>query len=177
MKRGVVSMDWMHQLINEYKKTRKRTRHLLKECAEEDRKVINGMIHELTYAIQYLQCGYDPLNHHAGIHRKEQQGGYDKRRILFENGIEQFGEPDRMRIFGELPDCERQLTTEQKQLITDCLKGLTKKQMNCYLLHICHNRTYKEIAEEMDISQSTVQTHIDRAKEKIAARVKEIHVG
>ncbi|MFF5993545.1 sigma factor-like helix-turn-helix DNA-binding protein [Lysinibacillus sp. KU-BSD001] len=165
-------MGWRQQLINEYKKTRKYTRQLLNECAEEDRKVINGMIQELTYAIQYLKCGYDPLDHNAGIHQKEQQGGYDKRRILFEDGIEQFGKPDRMRIFGELPDCERQLTSEQKQLITESLKGLTKKQIDCYLLHVCHSRTYEEIAVELSIGQSTVQTHIERAKEKISSRVK-----
>ncbi|MGN7478072.1 sigma factor-like helix-turn-helix DNA-binding protein [Solibacillus silvestris] len=55
------------------------------------------------------------------------------------------------------------------------LAELTEKQLTCYLLHVAHTRTFEQIAEELGVKVSTVQTHIERAREKVAAAAKELN--
>lgn len=61
---------------------------------------------------------------------------------------------------------------EMKLLIQraeDILKCLPDKMQEVFKLKVIHGLSYKEIAEEMDISTNTVKTQLKRAKSKIEA--------
>lgn len=166
-------MGEFEELIKEYRKAVKDARKLLNGCLPEEEKTIQAMITDLTYAIEWMERGHDNTSHHAGIYRAA-LGGYEKRRVLLE-GIENFAATKYFThlLLGE-EQAERQLSIDEKNLIGECLSGLSERQMTVYILHTAHVRTYEEIAEELCIKVSTVQTHIERAREKISERLKEL---
>lgn len=49
----------------------------------------------------------------------------------------------------------------------EMLQVLTEREKQCYLYHYIDRMTFSEIANELGISKSTVQNHIERARDKI----------
>src|SRR5690606_14478724 len=66
------------------------------------------------------------------------------------------------------------MTKEEKIILSEILCSFSQRERICYLLHVGHNKSYGEIANELGISRSTVQTHITRAKAKVKQRMKEV---
>lgn len=60
MAKGKIRME---DLIAEYKQSLMDAEAMLSECFDgAERKVIQDMINELTFAIAYMRCGFDPHN-------------------------------------------------------------------------------------------------------------------
>src|SRR5690625_680445 len=60
-----------------------------------------------------------------------------------------------------------EITDDQKNTLVEIFKVLSDRERECFLLHIGQGWSMQEIADELNISKSTVQTHVERAKEKI----------
>lgn len=163
------------QLLKEYRATIKDTKKLLDTATSEDEaKIIRGMLYDLDYARQYLKCGYDPKDRNAGIHKVEQKSSYHNRRILLNTDLVFFSVKDHMEILGDVLQCNRKIKDEDKRRIRYVLGELSEQQLTCYLLHVAHTRTFEQIAKELVIKVPTVQNHIERAREKVTAAVKEL---
>lgn len=164
-----------YELLEEYRATIKVTKKLLDAASSEDEaEIIRGMLYDLDYARQYLKCGYDPKDWNSGIHKVEQRGSYHNRRILLDTELAFFSVNDHIEILGDVLQCNRVIQEEEKEKIQFVLSELTKRQLTCYLLHVAHTRSYEEIAEELGIKKSSVQDHIERAREKVSKAVQEL---
>lgn len=61
----------------------------------------------------------------------------------------------------------KNLTQQQKQHFWNILAQLSHRERVCYLSHVVNLWSFSEIASELGISKSSVQTYIERAREKI----------
>lgn len=124
---------------------------------KEDRKQINSMIRDMSYCIDWLKTGKEPGSL-RGIDRRS----IYQRRVLAD-----------MDLFPSLdihPEDE-ELTNDDKQAIYNILSSLSVRERQCFILHNAYQLSMSEVGNELNISKSTVQKYIDRAKEKINKRI------
>ena len=123
----------------------------------EDRVLINSMIRSVNEIIKWLETGRNPY---------------------FEQGIDVNRIYDIVNLsnMDVLPDLEDYLTEEREPLeiekehvliLRKIASSLSEREWECFVLHNAIGMSMSAIAEELDISKSTVQTHIKRAREKI----------
>jgi RNA polymerase sigma-70 factor (ECF subfamily) len=68
---------------------------------------------------------------------------------------------------------EKSLEDRKKKLFYE-IEGLPKKGKEVFLGIVLHNRSYKEIADSMDISVNTVKTHYSRALKQLRSSLNTI---
>mgnify|MGYP000318303467 CR=1 FL=1 len=59
------------------------------------------------------------------------------------------------------------LTAEQKARIQKALNGLSRREQQCYMMHMVDGMSLGSIGLELHLGKSTVQTNIERAQKKI----------
>lgn len=130
----------------------------------EDEKLINSMIRDMSESIEWLETGRDPKFrkgvHVDSIYQVQSYGNMD----LIPDIMEQLEEDDinQRHIF---------MTKDEKIIMGDIIKTLSARERQCYFLHVGHKKSMGEIASELGISKSTVQTHITRAKSKVKSHI------
>ena len=146
----------MLDLVVEYQQTLRQTRTLRQnQTNAEHITAVNGMINDLQYAIEWMRAGEDPERY---LDVKADQSYYHRRVLL---------DMDKFPCLEIEPTHSKQLVDKKKIAIQRVLVELTQRQLTCFLLHAAHMRSYQEIAEELGIKKSTVQDHIELAREKI----------
>lgn len=122
-----------------------------------DRKLLNGMKNEVEYIIKWLRIGYDPENP-QGVNVRDiyNINKYPHMEVV----------PDIYEQLRQEREELHELTPEEKQTIDNVLRTLSDRERDCFLLRIQGLRL-REIADELNISLSSVQTYIERADEKI----------
>src|SRR5690625_4454270 len=125
------------------------------ERDKDDKTYINSMIDSVTDIIDWLDTGINPF-FPAGIDRRH---AYDVTRLSNMDLIPEITE--------QLEPEPVELTDEQKRIITRIFQTLTDRERDCFILHHCLMMSFSEIAKDLHISKSTVQTHIFRARKKI----------
>ena len=148
-------------LLNQYKNARKELRDMLAMLADDkhdkaDKKLINRMIDSTTFIIDWIEKGGNP----------EEMRGVNIRQAYH---IKHLSNMDILPDISEQIATEREqlyLTDEQKRIIVRVLESLSDRERDCFLLRIQGLRL-REIADELNISLSSVQTYIERADGKI----------
>lgn len=163
MNRNLENINWVDRLIYEYSNGRKDLRVKVAEADVDDKTVINSMINEMTDVIKWLKTGKDPYDFRSN----EKKSAYQRRVLL---DMDLFPSLDIIPESAEEQDAG-ELTEEQKELIVEVLIELSWRERQCYLLHYANERTFQEISNELGITKSSVQSYINRAKEKINKKV------
>lgn len=124
----------------------------------EDEKMIKSMIGSTTDIIEWIETGVNPYY----------QQGIDV------NNAYHIQHLSNMDI---IPDLTERMTAEREPLdITDewiekveraIWEVLTDRERDCLLLHVAKNMSMSEVADQLLLSKSSVQTYVNRAKEKI----------
>lgn len=149
-------------MLDEYKQARQGLIDMLKRLGDserdnEDRKIINSMIRDVEYIIKWLKLGYDPENP-QGVNVRDiyNINKYPHMEVV----------PDIYEQLRQEREELHELTPEEKRTIDTVLRTLSDRERDCFLLRIQGLRL-REIANELNISLSSVQTYIERADEKI----------
>ncbi len=150
----------MITLLNEYKIARKELNDMIEKLDDtfeniEDKKLLNSMVSSVTYIIDWLETGGDPLemrgiNINSVYHLK-----YLPNMAILPDITEQF-EREPLTLSGK-----------QKHMIACIFDMWSARERDCFIMHIAEQKSMAQIAQEMNISKSAVQTNIDRAKNKI----------
>lgn len=164
--------NWVDEMIASYTAHRRTLsemkRNLNPENSKdaEDEKLINSMIRDMSETIDWLETGRDPKVrkgvHVNSIYHVQSYEDID----LIPDIIEQLEEDDinNRHLF---------MTKDEKIIMSEILNILSLRERQCYFLHVGHGKSLGEIATEIGVSKSTVQTHINRAKSKIKEKVKD----
>jgi len=155
--------NWADRLIIEYEEGRSELNNmrdiLNPEVMEEkeDRKHINSMINSMSFSIDWMKTGRRPGNM-RGIDRRS---AYQRRALLD------------MDMFPslELDTEERVLQESEKQALIEILTDLSHRERQCFLLYYYNSMSMREIADELGIKKPSVQKFIERAKNKVKAKV------
>lgn len=147
----------MEELLGQYK----RTRALLMKAKgepmdEEDTKLLNSMLSDVQFAIDWLQRGHTP-EARRGIHRRSGR----QRTMLVD--------PLRMQSYAQPEACgsPTTLSDHERFQIDDALSTLSEREKQAYILRYGLCFSIGQVALEMDITRSSVQKMLERAAEKI----------
>lgn len=159
----------MKDLIKEYKAALEETkRSLTVSTDEEEKKTYRSMIYDLEYAVEWMETEREP-----GARRDVDRRSYYQRTILAENGLldvlsskYHVPEPDPLAVNkNELDSLDYVLST------------LTDKEKEIFITVVGHNVSFSKCAALHGVAKGTIQTHIVRARKKIAQRVEELRAG
>lgn len=118
-----------------------------------DLQVLDGMLSDMNMALEWMRRGRRPGNR-RGIDRR---GVYERQALL---------DPEMFPSLDITPK-ERTLTDDERRMVVEILWDMSKRERECYLLHMSYGMSFAEIGTELHISRNTVRTFIDRAKAKI----------
>ncbi|OEH53135.1 Fis family transcriptional regulator [Oceanobacillus sp. E9] len=156
--------NWADQLLIEYEEGRKGLKSMSDQLNpdenpkdKEDKRQINSMITDMSYAMDWMRTGRRPGN----LRGVDKRSAYQKR-VLYD-----------MELFPSLdiePE-ERTLSEREKQDLYDILIELSHRERQCYLLHMANGHSMSQVSEILGIKKSSVQSFIQRAKKKIERKV------
>lgn len=123
----------------------------------EDYRIVGEMISDMNYALDWMRRGRKPESR-KGIDKKSAY----QRRVLLD-----------MDLFPSinLKPSQTYLNEEQREILINTLVSFSRRERQCYLLHMAQGWSLQEIADELGIKKRTVQQYVDRAKEKIKKKV------
>ncbi|MGM7635648.1 sigma-70 family RNA polymerase sigma factor [Bacillus sp. Hm123] len=154
----------LYQYLQSLRAARKMLRPLknkkvLTEREEMDKSLINSMIADLEYAIEWIKSGHNP----------------DARR-----GIDKWGvyltDP---KVLDKLPVAEtykvaaKELSTLENDIIEDALCTLSKRERDVFMLVRVEGLSFEQAAELLDITKGAAQSYVERAEKKIEKRKSE----
>lgn len=180
----------MHDLLNSYKETRKTLRQIQSELKDSDdairvvrleeakrqtgrsksvssgdehkteRQIIGEMIGDTEFVIEWLETGRRPGNRRGA----ERQAAYQREKLM---------DPVKMQAYvaRSTAGSPVNLTEWEMQQIEEALCVLSVRERECYQLAHGECFSHSQIAELLGISKSSVDTHIQRAQQKISERV------
>lgn len=160
----------MDDLLQQYTTTYRRVKSEKASLPDDDpdQKIYAGMLSDLELAIEWMRKGFNPKESRKGIHKSSNKRyGYDKRKVNMD--LKWFGINDEMPSLREpgTNHLERTLSDEDKRSIMFVLQHMAPMQRTCYMLHYGYLQPYEAIGKELGIAKSTVQKHIEAAREKV----------
>ncbi|MCM3110668.1 sigma-70 family RNA polymerase sigma factor [Lederbergia lenta] len=163
--------NWADKLIHEYtlgKRQLNKMRGNLDRndpLAQKDLTAINSMMDDMSYTIEWLETGRQP-----GTFR-----GVDKRLAYQRKALESMDViPDITDQLDDINEKQLYMTSEEKIILADIFASFSLRERQCYVLHAAQGMSWTEIATELGVSKSTVQTHITRARNKVEQRMKKV---
>jgi positive control factor len=161
--KGVINME---SLLWSYKENLLKAKRMAKEASDRDKSLLNGMIRDLQYAIEWMETGRQPGNK-RGI---ERLAAYQRERPFDPLLMQRFFRSQEETYAWEEAECESVISSAEQEMIEDALSVLTAKEKEVYLMSRGHCLSYSQIANYLCISSSSVQTMLERAEKKIAKR-------
>lgn len=153
-------------LIPGYRKT-KRVLELAREHTTEkgDREVLGGMISDIDYALEWMQHGGRPYRH-RGIERpySTTTSNVTEIRSWDPKWLEVYRSPSGWSGHQEAASEE---SRDQQWRIDEALHSLSKRERECYVLHHGFGMDQRQVARELNLSRTAVQTYLERAELKI----------
>ncbi len=150
----------MEDLIEPYRHTRKILRALRTLNTDRgERQIIGEMIGDCDYTLQWLRTGRRPGSM-RGIERRYRIRTWDP------EWIEKY-ESKRSRHIIERDVTANELSKQDRFKIEEAMRELSERERQCFMMFNVDLMSLEEIAAELNLGKSTVQSYVDRAKEKI----------
>ena len=164
-------LSWVDKLVPEYIEGRQ---DMKKRADQVDRanpiemndlKQFNSMIDSMTYSLEWMTTGRQP-NTYRGVDEKAvyQRRSYENIDLI----------PDIAEQLESEVEKKLYMTKEEKIILADILSSFSLRERQCYILHMAQGMSWSEIADELGVSKSTVQTHITRARSKVEKRIQKV---
>ncbi|WP_017379751.1 sigma-70 family RNA polymerase sigma factor [Paenisporosarcina sp. TG-14] len=158
---------WADDLIQEYDEGRKQLgqkRNQLNRndpSTAQDLTMINSMISEMSFAIEWMSTGKQP-----GTYK-----GTDERLVYQKRSFESMDLIPDITNQLDINDHQLRLSEKQKKVLVDVFASFSLRERQCYILHAAREMSMSDIAEEIGIKKRTVQQYIERARKKVQEKV------
>jgi positive control factor len=157
----------MEKLLLSYKENLSKAKRMIEKASDRDKSLINGMIRDLQYAIEWMETGRQPGNK-RGV---ERLAAYQRERPVDPLLMQKFFRSREESYPWKEPAQESIISSFDQERIEDALSVLTAKEKEVYLMSRGHCLSYSQIASYLCISSSSVQTMIERAEKKTSKRI------
>lgn len=141
----------IEELIKQYsseahnlEKMRKKLLNGKTPIEQEEAETISEMLSDLRFSMEWMRVGRRP----------GQRRGIDKKNIYYQQ-----------ELYAQLKN--EPLNRDELKKLVFLLLSLSYRERQCYLLFNAHNLTYAEISVKLDLSRSTVQKFVERARNKV----------
>ncbi|MGG1554979.1 sigma-70 family RNA polymerase sigma factor [Paenibacillus ferrarius] len=124
---------------------------------QAERRIINEMISDCEWTIEWLETGRRPGNK-RGIERR---AAYQREKLM---------DPVRMQAYVTRSSAgsPANLSDWQRFQINDALSRLSERERECYVLAHGECFSYSEIAGMLGVSKGSVEVYVTRAQKKIS---------
>ncbi|MGO4498831.1 sigma-70 family RNA polymerase sigma factor [Paenibacillus sp. 2RAB27] len=124
---------------------------------QADRRIINEMVADCEWTIEWLDSGRRPGNK-RGIERR---AAYQREKLM---------DPVRMQAYKSQSSAgsPANLSDWQRFQIEDALSRLSDRERECYVLAHGECFSFSEIAGMLGVSKGTVEVYVTRAQKKIS---------
>lgn len=124
---------------------------------QTDRRIINEMVADCEWTIEWLESGRRPGNK-RGIERR---AAYQREKLM---------DPIRMQAYVSQSSAgsPANLSDWQRFQIEDALSRLSERERECYVLAHGECFSFSEIAEMLGVSKGSVEVYVTRAQKKIS---------
>lgn len=151
--------NWADELLFEYEEGRKRLYDMKEQLGDSeldklDKTQINGMINDMSYSMEWMEIGRQP----GSLRGIDKRSAYQRSALI---------DMDLFPSLDIMPK-PRELTETEKKAIMKVLMILSYRERQCFLMYMAQGWSLQEIADELNISKSSVQKYVERAKNKIS---------
>ncbi|MBC1231506.1 sigma factor-like helix-turn-helix DNA-binding protein [Listeria booriae] len=145
----------MKDLIREYNQALRELEAMRVIASEEDSVIIGGMISDVRYALEWMRSARMPGNR-RGIERRS---SYQRELSIDAVQLQAY--------IGNQEGKESTISLWDKEKIDNCLSILSNQQKDCFYMHVAKMYSLEDVASILGLKKTTVQNHVDRAKNKI----------
>lgn len=135
--------------LEAYRKTLDTTN--LHAAVESD--IVGEIISDMHFALECIRRGRSPWSRRGA----EQRDVYQRTELA--------------SMFPSIAPDIQELTNEDKHKIIDILVSLSNRERACFLMHMTKGLTYADIAFKLDVSRTSVQKFVERARNKVQQRI------
>jgi RNA polymerase sigma-70 factor (ECF subfamily) len=128
----------------------------------EDRKVINGMIRDMEYAVKWMESGRDPKRNHMDAERKRVY--YYDPAVLGEIG---------QVLYPTHWEDDSENEARVNNFFGACL---TRREEDVYRLYVGEGLSMAKIAELLHIAKTSVQNLVERSEKKVDVEKKQVRL-
>lgn len=169
------NVNWADKLIEEYEQSRSKlagvatrldaqTKRLqaidapVPKKLKEEKSILNSMMENMTFAMDWMKSGRNP----------DAKRGVDKRAIYQRQFFESLEViPDITDQLYDIDSKQLYMTQQEKEKLAKIFASWSHRERYCYIAHTVEGKSWQTIAEELNVSKSSVQTHISRARKKV----------
>ncbi|MBC2239772.1 sigma factor-like helix-turn-helix DNA-binding protein [Listeria booriae] len=145
----------MKDLIREYNQALRELEAMRVIASEEDSVIIGGMISDVRYALEWMRSARMPGNR-RGIERRS---SYQREVCIDSVQLQAYVRNQETN--------ESTISAWDKEKIDNCLSILSDQQKDCFYMHVAKMYSLEDVATILGLQKTTVQNHVDRAKNKI----------
>lgn len=118
---------------------------------------LGNMIADVDYILNWLETGRNP-NSVRGVERRYE-------RPWPPEWLDRYQSPAGWSV--ERETVTRELTEDERFRIEEAMRDLSQRERQCFMMYVVDGMSYGEIARELHLAKGAVQTHVQRAREKI----------
>lgn len=148
----------MRDLLASYRQTLRTVRRAWKRATEQDRPILAGMVRDVELAIAWLE------RHVGEVTAATPRSRPRRREVLVDPAV-----LDRLRAAAQrMEDAGLPENSAREAALEGALSLLSPAEREVYTLVVGGRYTFREAAELLGVTKSTVQTLMERARRKLA---------
>lgn len=160
----------MKDLMEQYTKTRKTLEESKVGATEKDISIINEMISDINYALEWMRTAKQP-GKTRGIERR---AAYEREKPCDPLLMQRYIRSTEMPVYEWDTEAKESVISEWDRIqLEDALSSLTENEREVYIMSRGNCFTQEKIAAMMGVSRNTVKKALLRADNKIGKRLSE----
>lgn len=160
----------MKKLMQQYIETRKELENSKVGATEKDISIINGMISDINYALEWMRTAKQP-GKKRGIERR---AAYEREKPCDPLLMQRYVRSTVMSVYEWDTAAKESVISEWERMqLEDALSTLTDREKEIYVMSRGHGLTMEKISNYLGVKKTTIQNHLERADKKIGKRINE----
>ena len=168
--------NWADKLLEEYDHSLSDLRAVKRATVAEEcevtnisplldkKSVLNSMENSMVFAMDWMEKGRNPdLQRGADKHAVYQRQFFESLDVI----------PDIAEQIYDINTKELHLTELEKKQLAKIFASWSRRERDCFIARTVEQKTFQQIADEIGIGRSTVQSYVERAKRKMAEALRQ----
>lgn len=158
----------MKDLMEQYTKTRKSLEESKVGATEKDISIINEMISDINYALEWMRTAKQP-GKTRGIERR---AAYEREKPCDPLMMQRYVRSTEMPVYEWDTEVKESVISEWDRIqLEDALSTLTEREKEIYVMSRGYGFTQDKISNYLKLQRTTVQEYLKRADKKIGERL------
>lgn len=155
----VALQETQKRVTNQDKRLQERDEPLFHKPLKSKKEILNSMENSMVFAMDWMEKGRNPdLQRGADKHAVYQRQFFESLDVI----------PDIAEQIYDINTKELHLTELEKKQLAKIFASWSRRERDCFIARTVEQKTFQQIADEIGVGRSTVQSYVERAKRKMA---------